>query len=192
MNTTQKGDTFENEIFNYLENALKNKQLGLDPEFCKIYRKKKYYSKDRKSDIIVDISLELWLKDAPNWSILWVWECKNLSHAVPVDDVEEFHSKIEQIAGDNVKGGIATKNGLQKGAINYAKSKGLAVVRVMPESQIEWIMYHMTINMFQSHGNNENDVYSALTNPNYRSKNREYYCFLDGHVYENWRNLFTP
>jgi hypothetical protein len=51
---------------------------------------------------------------------LWVFECKDYKKSVPVDDIEEFKSKLQQIAGLNVKGTMVVSGDLQKSAITYA------------------------------------------------------------------------
>ena len=104
MSTVAKGDTFEQSVFDALSEELKGDRLGLSPSTAKLFRKKGYYSHDRKTDIIVDMSIEVWPPDADNYSILWVCECKDYGHPIPVDDVEEFKAKLDQIAGKNVKG----------------------------------------------------------------------------------------
>jgi hypothetical protein len=58
-----------------------------------------------------------------------------------VGEVEEFYSKLSQIGGANVKGGFASAGPLQRGALQYAKSKGIAVLRIRPRKEIEWVSY---------------------------------------------------
>lgn len=64
-----------------------------------------------------------------------------------------FIKKI--IGGDKTKGTIITSNGaFQAGTLKFASSKGIALARLLPEEQVEWIMYHMTSNMLYSQHNN--------------------------------------
>lgn len=144
MNTVAKGDALEDRTFDLLKEELSKGRLGIDAASGKIFKKKGYYSKDREKDIIVDISIEVWPPGAKNHSLLWVCECKNYGHKVPVDDVEEFKAKLDQIAGKNVKGVIATKNPFQSGAISYARNQGIGLVRIMPDDQVTWMMHFMT------------------------------------------------
>ena len=41
MNTVKIGNDFEDKSYKIIENALNNKDLGLIPENCKVYRKKR-------------------------------------------------------------------------------------------------------------------------------------------------------
>lgn len=59
MDTTKIGNDFENKSYEIIEFALNNKNLGLIPEFCKIYKKKGYYSTRRKKEIIFDLSYRI-------------------------------------------------------------------------------------------------------------------------------------
>lgn len=75
-------------------------------------------------------------------SIIIVIECKDYSNGIPVDDVEEFHAKLQQIGADNTKGIIITKNGcFQRSAVSYAESKGIALARIIPSEQIFFAVY---------------------------------------------------
>lgn len=104
MNTFRKGDLFEENACEVLTAALKALRLGLDPDYCHIERKKGYYSKDRDSDIIFDISMEVIPPGTDQVHMLYLIEVKDYKGLVPVNDVEEFLSKIQQVAGHYVKG----------------------------------------------------------------------------------------
>ena len=51
--------------------------------------------------------------------------------------MEEFHTKLQQIGEDNTKGTFVTSGALQRGALNFARSKGIGVVRLLPDDQIQ-------------------------------------------------------
>ncbi len=138
---TNKGDVFEREVFDAVKAALEDEEFGLDPKLVKIYSKKGYWSKDRESNIVTDISMELWLPNATKYSLLLVFECKDYGRSVPVDDLEEFKAKLDQIAGKNVKGILVSSSVLQKSALRYAGSQGIGVIRIMPKGNIRWVDY---------------------------------------------------
>ncbi len=97
MNTVEKGDLFENLSYNIINDNLSQGKLGLIPAYCRVFQKKGYYSASRLSDIIFDISIEVWLPGADTYSLLYLIECKNYSTNVPVNKIEDFHSKIQQV-----------------------------------------------------------------------------------------------
>ena len=189
MNTTAKGNAFENRVYDAIAKEIDSERLGILPSSSKLFRKKAYYSESRKSDIIVDISIEVTLPEASSWSLLWVWECKDLSRAVPVDDVEEFHAKLEQIGSDNIKGGIAVTGGLQQAALNYARAKGIAVVRIMPDDQVSWLIFNIFTMPLKNIKLNPNEFIQGLTNPFHQSVNTAFYGLLDGYMFQDWGQL---
>lgn len=167
------GKKFELEAYNAIKSLLDNGQLGLLPNSCKVFKGKGYYSKDREADIITDVSVEVYIGDSTIPSIIWIWECKDYGKAIPVDDIEEFNVKLSQIGEDKTKGTIITSNGaFQSGALRFASSKGIALARLLPEEQVEWVMYQMTSDMLYSQHNN---TLKALGNISFISHDEDFF-----------------
>lgn len=133
MNT---GQALEQEIEGYLNRELKRGQLGIDPNYAQVFRHKGYHSSPRNKPITVDVSLEVSRSGAskPYW--IWIWECKDYAKTVPVDDVEEFHAKLEQLGMNKIKGTIACRNGFQDSAVRVARSWGIGLVRMLPSGSV--------------------------------------------------------
>jgi Zn-dependent peptidase ImmA (M78 family) len=141
MNTTKKGDKLEDRVYSILSDLLSEDKFFISGKNSKIFKKKSYYSRDRDSKIIFDISIETFMPGAKEYSLLTIIECKNLNKKVPVDDVEEFASKIRQIGEDNTKGIMFTQLGFQKGALSFAKSNKLGICVVEKKEKLQWISY---------------------------------------------------
>lgn len=139
-----RGERFERQVLRALRRALAQGALGLVPEMTKVFHRRAYYSQARKKDIIVDVAVELRLAGADVPSILWIWECKDYSSSVPVDDVEEFHAKLEQIGADNTKGTIVTRSSFQSSAFEYARSNGIGLARLFAKDEIDWVLHRPT------------------------------------------------
>jgi hypothetical protein len=135
-----KGITYEQYVLNLLQDELDRGTLGIDPNLTRVRHKPRYFSRDRGKDIIFDVSFEVFRKNAaePHW--IWIWECKNYSHTVPVDDVEEFHSKLSQIGADHTKGTMITPIGFDPGVVEFARSKGIGLCRLVPDGAPVWLM----------------------------------------------------
>jgi hypothetical protein len=135
-----KGAAYEIEVADAVEAELAQGNFGLDPTLAKVRRKPSYFSRDRKKDIIFDVSIEVCRKGVsiPYW--VWVWECKNYGHKVPVDDAEEFHAKLEQVGADRTKGTMITPVGFDTGTIEYARSKGIGLWRYIPQGSLVNLM----------------------------------------------------
>lgn len=141
MNTYQIGDSLEEKIFDLLSREIQEDRFYLRSSSCKIFRKKGYYSSSREKEIIFDVSIEVYLPSAPVYSMLILVECKNYTHPVPVNDVEEFWAKIEQVGVCNTKGVLATNAAFQVSALSVAKSKGIGYLRYFEDSQHKWELY---------------------------------------------------
>jgi len=169
-----KGMQFELDVYNAINNAVNNGDFGLIANACQVHRHKGYYSRDREKNIITDVSVELYLGNSTKPSVIWVWECKDYRKSIPVDDLEEFHAKLDQIGADNTKGTVITSRGsFQSSALKYAQAKGIGVARLLPSDQIEWTMHFMPASM--SFNSNNKITLSALTSINYIGRNQNFF-----------------
>lgn len=141
MNTVKKGSAFESEVFEYLKQEIEAERFGIKANSCKIYKQQKYFSKDRESNIVFDIAIEVYLAGSTTFSFLFLIECKNYGHSVPIDDVEEFFQKTQQVAAANSKAIIFSRASFQKGAKTFSKSKGIGLVRYSSSIDNEWVLH---------------------------------------------------
>lgn len=75
---------------------------------------------------MVDVAIEISLLGGSEPFFIWVWESKNYSSPLSVDQVEEFHSKLQQIGADKTKGTVFLSGEIQKSALAYAAANGIA------------------------------------------------------------------
>jgi hypothetical protein len=137
------------------------------------------------SEIITDISIETRIANADNYSLLTVIECKDYKGTVPVNDIEEFCSKVEQIAGVNVKAIFVTSSALQIGTLNFAKSKGIGVIRFLPKNQMRWLE-HFEWNGEINYTRVEIDEFkSAILIPGHQGAERDFYGFAGNQIFDN-------
>jgi hypothetical protein len=153
-----KGTVYEQEVADAVDAQLAQGNLGLDPALAAVRRRPSYFSRDRQKDIIFDVSVEVFRKGGTVPYFIWLWECKNYGHTVPVDDAEEFHAKLEQIGADRTKGTLITPVGFDKGTIEYARSKGIGLWRYIPQGSL--------VNLMEdTRGVADDDILRALTIP---------------------------
>lgn len=144
-----KGIEFEGIVYTGLNILISEGDFFINSPYMKLFRGKGYYSLERKKNIVVDISVEIYIKDPEKYtgikpSIIIIIECKDYSNALPIDDVEEFHAKLQQIGADNTKGIIITRHSLyQESAINYAKSKGIMLMDWEKYDQVSFLYNNM-------------------------------------------------
>ncbi len=123
---------FELFFRDWLRRQLQLGKLGFSPNSAVVYHRREYHSRDRDANIVVDVALEVFHAHHRDSFLLWAWECKDLTRKLDVAELEEFNSKVQQIAGLNVKAGIATTSELQRAARVYAQKRRISVVRLRP------------------------------------------------------------
>jgi Zn-dependent peptidase ImmA (M78 family) len=188
MKTTKKGDKFEAQVLDSIKEMISEDRFFLKKDCCRVYAKKEYYSKDRGTDIIFDIAIESYLPGEESYSMLVLIECKNYNHPVPVDDVEEFYSKIQQISGANVKGIIAANSSFQSGAFSFSKSKGLGLVRYYDRSTLKWVLTRSPSSLVAHRRGETRIAQAGLTGYSFVSDYYDFYCYSNEH-YTNSFNL---
>jgi hypothetical protein len=102
-----------------------------------VFHEKEYEGRITGRKIKVDVSFVLSI--AGGASLLVLVECKHYSHGVPVDDVEEFHSKLDDIGAQ--KGILITTVGFQEGAVKAAQGRRIALALLTTASQPGEIKY---------------------------------------------------
>ena len=96
-------------------------ELLSDPKNV-VHHQKVYVGRVSQRKIKIDVSFEHEIIGA---KILFLVECKKYSNMVTVDDIEEFHSKCDDIGAH--KGLVVTTVGFQKGCYKVAAGRGIAL-----------------------------------------------------------------
>ncbi len=190
MKSTAKGNLFEDRVYKELENLLLNDKLFVSSKSSRIYQRKKYYSADRQGDIVVDISIECCREgsEIPNFYILI--ECKDYQKPIPINELEEFYAKKEQIARANSKCLFITTNSLQSSSFNYATAKGIGVVRMFDDDSLQWLVERSDKELTTSKKNSDAiNVFNAITSEFYISTFHKAYIYSDSKTYFNILDL---
>lgn len=138
LNSREIGDALEVRVRDYFRAEIAADRFWAKKENCRVFWKKGYHSKDRNSKIVFDVSVELYLPGAKDYSAVVLIECKNYSHGVPVDDVEELFAKVQQVAAANAKVVLASTACFQTGTREYARSKGIGLLRYFDQREFKW------------------------------------------------------
>lgn len=193
MNTVEKGDKLEQIIYDVFSEDIANGRFWANKDCCNIFMKKGYYSKDREKNIIFDIAIEISLPGQVNYSVLVLIECKNYNHKVPVDDVEEFYAKTQQISGANIKAIVASTNSYQDGTFKYSRSKGIGLLRYFSKEKREWILTRSPsiINGRSKDETEKTTVSLGLIQQEHISKGFDFYCFTGSRYSNSTQKLFS-
>lgn len=191
MNTTTKGNKLEDQVYALFSEVISEDRFFAKSECCQIYKKKGYYSKDREKEIVFDISIEITLPGQSTYSLLVLIECKNYGHRVPVDDVEEFFAKAQQISPSNTKSIVVSTNAFQESAFNFARSKGMGLLRYFDPEKLDWVLTRSPSSM-TPWSMAKTDSYSAHQGLHFQDYvNRYFDCYgFAGDVYTNSLNQF--
>src|SRR3989304_9458113 len=138
LTTNQAGDALEERVRDYFQAEIDADRFWARKASCKVFWKKGYPSKDRNAKIVFDLSIELYLPGSKEYSALVLIECKNYNHSVPVNDIEEFFAKVQQVAAANAKAVLASTASFQAGTREFAKSKGVGLLRYFNPHDFKW------------------------------------------------------
>lgn len=192
LSTYAKGDIFEEQVFQFLEQEIQSGRFYFfRPDCCKIFRKKGYYSRDREDFIIFDIAVEAFLPGFDIPSLLVLIECKNYSGKVPVGDIEEFGSKISQVAGFNAKGIFASASAFQSGTFNIARNKGFGLLRYFDQSNFRWELPRAQLSGTRNaKARRRSEIEYALSQPDFRPTVYSAYALTPSGFTDGWDGIW--
>lgn len=95
-----------------------------------VFQGKTYPAKNHGADVSVDLAIEVGIAGQATRPLLWIWECKHhLARPIDVEEVKLFHAKLQEIAGDNVRGTIVSRGPFTKDALQYAQANSIGTAR---------------------------------------------------------------
>lgn len=136
-NTYLKGDILEAKTFEIFRKLLEDDRFYVSGKNSKIFRQKRYFSREREANITFDLAIETIMPGQTNFSMLTLIECKNYGSTVQVGDVESFSDKVRQVGGH--KAIMVTASKFQKSALKIAVSRRIGVARVIEPNELQWI-----------------------------------------------------
>lgn len=162
-NTTAIGNKLEDQVFSLLPELVEKQILPVRTECCKFHRKKGYFSQDRRKNIFFENVIEVFSsapridsEDQPTFVV--IFECKNYKgYEVEVGHVESFFGKLEQLRGFRPKGYMISRDGFGEGGVNFARSRGIGLIRLLPDNQVR-VESHFTLSE-----DSEDTVIRAIT-----------------------------
>lgn len=190
QSTREKGDSLSDHVYANALDIAKKGGLAVPASYCKVYREKGYFGNLRKKKIYLDVSIEVWAPDAPRWTMLWAFECKNYGRTVPVTALETFSAHLDQVAPFNRKGVMVSNSAYSNTALEFARNSGMALVRLLPDDQVDYVMFRglPTSGLDASDELDEDDI-DALTDPDYVGLNRSFFGTIDDRAFADLDSL---
>ncbi|MDE4454259.1 ImmA/IrrE family metallo-endopeptidase [Psychrobacter sp. DAB_AL62B] len=181
MNTTEKGDNFEDKVLTLLMKEIEGFNTFINPKnHIKVFKKKKYYSRFRKNDIEFDIAIEVYQDEKiPNYSSLILIECKDYKGPVGVDQVNKFLQDVRDLSEGNfsynLKPIMAISSNLAKSAFNVALERNVGLIKINESDGLKWVLNRS----FEKYGINQalssKGVFVDSDQPNYYNSSWYFY-----------------
>jgi IrrE N-terminal-like domain len=190
--STQKGDAFESLIHSAFERQIKEGTFCIRSDCCEIFRKKSYYSRDRNANIIFDVSIEVRLPGQADYSLLFLIECKHLGRPVGIEDAEEFHSKVSQVSGKNVKAIIASPNAFTDTTVNFSRANGFGLLRYFDNADLKWVLPRSPSSQVTSQFANAEwqEAFRGIAIESYKPRHFDFYGYYDKTYTTSLRSFF--
>jgi hypothetical protein len=192
ISNRRKGDEFADRVFKNVQMIASQGGISTSSSNCRVYREMAYYSQQREDNIRIDVSVEIWPPAGDRWSLLIAFECKDHNHRVDVNEIERFARQLSQIAPHSCKGIMVAVGNYTKTAINFARNNGIALVRLLPDDQVEYLMYHQEAasaeRMSQAQ---QRDFDRAFSDPEHIGESRDFYGMHNGRYLCDWKTLLT-
>ena len=182
MNTTEKGDKFEDKVLSLLMKDIQSFSLSMGHEsHIKVFKKKKYYSRFRKGGIEFDIAIEVYRdKNIPNYSSLILVECKDYKKAVGVDQINKFLQDVRDLSEGSFTHGLkpimAISSRLAKSAYNIALERNVGLIKINESDGLKWVLNRS----FEKYGINQalssEGIFVNSDQPNYYNSSWFFYA----------------
>lgn len=122
-----------------------------------------------------DVSIECYLPGQSQYSLLFLIECKDYKNPVPVDDIEEFYTKTQQVGSANSKAVVVSTNSFQSGAFQFAKSKGMGLARYFSPESLHWCLHRSPSRYVNNRIENQFSIEYGLSLEEFDSDNFEFF-----------------
>jgi hypothetical protein len=187
------GSSLENKVFDLVRKMLDAGELPYQPEMCRLYRRKSYFSPDRRGKVNFEDVLEVFVKDnvagadtdaQPTHVIFF--ECKDTGRNVEVGEVDEVVGRLKVSFGFSMKAYVVTRKGFSRGALETARSNGIGLLKIMPDDKVEFRFYFITPQMLErARRDFPQRAIRALVDDRYVSDGEDFYGSDGGQVFSS-------
>lgn len=195
VSSTAKGDKLEDQVFALLPQWVKKGLLAVSTKQAEYKRMAVYHSSNRNGPIKFENCVECYAPGSrigpnANPGLVLIFECKSRGRKVDIGVVEELSGRLTSGLGFRPKGFIVSDAGYTATAISSAKANGIGLIRIMPDDQIDVVLYFMTPEVI-ARLDREFPLRAkrGLTVPEYRSEAETVYATYGGYVFGDVADL---
>ena len=142
------GIPLEDEVFAILQRLIESDGLPYKSERCQLHRRKAYYSPDRQGLVNFENVIEVFRSlnrpsDSKPAHVVF-YECKDHGRNVEVGEIDEVCGRLGVSFGFSMKAYIVTRKGYSSGALKTANSKGIGLIKIMPDEKFKVVIEFLT------------------------------------------------
>jgi hypothetical protein len=142
------GMALEDEVFAMLQRMIESDRLPYRKEQCRLHRRRAYYSPDRQGFVnfenVIEVFRSLEFAEDTKPTHVVFYECKDHGRNVEVGKIDEVVARLRVSFGLSMKAYVVTRKGFSRGALNTANSKGIGLIKIMPDDKIEVVLEFLT------------------------------------------------
>jgi Zn-dependent peptidase ImmA (M78 family) len=174
-NTVQRGNAFENRVYSKIKKLVESGNFGLDSKRSFVYQKKSYQGKSG-CNIVFDISIETFMPDATEYSVLTLIECKDYkNNPIQVDKIRDFSHRISDVGGH--KGYFFTTSKFQQGVLSIARQEKVGLAIMDNTDNIDWKIRRIGKQKYQIRQDIEHYISDTESSNTYSFIAISGYCF---------------
>lgn len=138
MNTTEKGNELEIQVYEWLE-----EHLDTFGKLLILNRHKTYHCANGRN-IVVDVSIDVYASqkfmDEDRPSQTYIFECKNLNHKLDISDYDEWRGKVDDLGKTGHKLYLVCRCGFTEPTIRYAEWNHIGLIKFPLCSKMEYVL----------------------------------------------------
>jgi hypothetical protein len=188
MSMRNTGMILEDTVFAMLQSMISADRLPYKRDQCRVYRRRAYYSPDRGGPVNFENVIEVFrlpdfTDDAKPAHVIF-YECKDQGRNVEVGEIDEIVARLAVSFGFSMKAYVVTRKGFARGALNTANSKGIGLIKIMPDNKMHVMMELLTEQSIASKRRAfPQRTLRALLDPDYISSNEQFYGLDSGYCF---------
>lgn len=138
MNTTEKGNELEEQVYKWLEET-----LDVRGSFVRLWHHKGYKCSSGRiiyADVSIDCYISQEMMEADTPSMTYIFECKNLKNNPDISDLDEWQGKLRYLGSSGYKLYVVTRVGFSKQTIKDAEDNHIGLIRFPYGLKPEYIL----------------------------------------------------
>jgi len=184
----------EDEVFAILQSMIDADRLPYKKDQCRVYRRRAYHSPDRGGPVNFENVIEVFrspdFADDTKPAHVVFYECKDQGRNVEVGEIDEIVARLGVSFGLSMKAYVVTRKRFSRGALNTASSKGIGLIKIMPEDKLHFVIELLTVQSIAAKRRAfPQRTLRALMDTDYISSNERVYGADNGYCFASFERM---